>query len=137
TRPSTYTHSIKASSGNIQHAATHAAHALKRTKVAPDTFQHIIMHQTSKTTINDAAREINSHFGQEICTQDNVIYNLAERGNTATTTHIVALMDHILSNKIKAGDNVIFGITGSGATIGTGLYTFDYMPDPLRQLALR
>ena len=132
-----YTDSIKVSSVNIQQAVSHAAHVLKRSKVAPDTFQHIIMHQTSKTTINDAAREINSHFGQEICTQDNVIYNLAERGNTATTTHIVALMDHILSNRIKTGDNVVFGITGSGATIGTALYTFDDLPDRLRRIELR
>ena len=132
-----YTDSIKVSSVNIQQAVTHAAHVLKRSRLSPGAFQHIIMHQTSKMTIHDAAREINSHFGQEICNQDNVIYNLAERGNTATTTHIVALMDHILSNKIKAGDNVIFGITGSGATIGTALYTFDDLPDRLRQVELR
>src|SRR5947209_4737662 len=131
-----YTDSIKVSSVNIQQAVSHAAYVLKRSKLAPDAFQHIIMHQTSKMTINDAAREINSHFGQEICNQDNVIYNLAERGNTATTTHFVALMDHILSNKIRSEDNVIFGITGSGATIGTALYTFDDLPDRLRQVEL-
>ncbi len=131
-----YTDSIKVSSVNIQQAVTHAAHVLRRSKVSPAAFQHIIMHQTSKMTINDAAREINSHFGQEICNQDNVIYNLAERGNTATTTHFVALMDHILSNKIRSGDNVIFGITGSGATIGTALYTFDDLPERLRQVEL-
>src|SRR5262249_55916590 len=42
---------------------------------------------------------------------------------------------YILSNKIHSGDNVIFGITGSGATIGTALYTFDDLPDRLRQAA--
>jgi 3-oxoacyl-[acyl-carrier-protein] synthase III len=44
-------------------------------------------------------------------------------------------MDYILSNKIRSGDNAIFGITGSGATIGTALYTFDDLPDRLRQAA--
>jgi 3-oxoacyl-[acyl-carrier-protein] synthase III len=46
-------------------------------------------------------------------------------------------MDHILSNRIKTGDNVVFGITGSGATIGTALYTFDDLPDRLRRIELR
>jgi len=44
-------------------------------------------------------------------------------------------MDGILAHTIKSGENVIFGITGSGATIGTALYTFDDLPDRLRRAA--
>jgi amino acid adenylation domain-containing protein len=130
-----FTDSVKVSSVNIQQAVSHAAYVLERSAWSPEAFQHIIVHQTSQMTINDAAREINSFLGRELCTKDNVINNIAERGNTATTTHVVALMDYILSNKIHSGDNVIFGITGSGATIGTALYTFDDLPDRLRQIA--
>ncbi len=130
-----FTDSVKVSSVNIQQAVSHAAYVLGRSAWSPEAFQHIIMHQTSQMTMNDAAREINTFLGKELCTKDNVINNIAERGNTATTTHVVALMDYILSNKIHSGDNVIFGITGSGATIGTALYTFDDLPDRLRQLA--
>ncbi len=130
-----FTDSVKVSSVNIQQAVSHAAYVLERSAWSPEAFQHIIVHQTSQMTINDAAREINSFLGRELCTKDNVINNIAERGNTATTTHIVALMDYILSGKIHSGDNVIFGITGSGATIGTGLYTFDDLPDRLRWIA--
>jgi amino acid adenylation domain-containing protein len=130
-----FTDAIKVSSVNIQQAISHAAHILQRSGWTPDAFQHIIMHQTSQMSLYDAAREINSFFKKEICNQNNVINNLAQRGNTATTTHIVALMDYILSNKIRSGDNAIFGITGSGATIGTALYTFDDLPDRLRQAA--
>jgi len=130
-----FTDSVKVSSVNIQQAVSHAAYVLGRSAWSPEAFQHIIVHQTSQMTINDAAREINSFMGREICTKENVINNIAERGNTATTTHFVALMDYILSNKIHSGDNVIFGITGSGATIGTALYTFDDLPDRLRQIA--
>ncbi|MBV9231996.1 MAG: non-ribosomal peptide synthetase, partial [Chloroflexi bacterium] len=99
-----------------------------------DAFQHIIIHQTSKTTIRDAPREINSYFGAEICTPENVIDNIADRGNTATTTHMVAVMDNIRSNRIKSGDNAIFGVTGSGATIGTIIYTFDDLPERIRRI---
>src|SRR2546427_8830643 len=76
-----------------------------------------------------------SYFGKEVCHNDNVINNIAERGNTATTTQIVALADSILSNNIQSGDNIVFGITGSGATIGAALYTLDDLPDRLRRIA--
>lgn len=128
-----YTDAVRVAAVNIQQAISHAAYTLERSGWQPEAFQHIIMHQTSKMSINDAAREINSYFKREICNQDNIIHNLADRGNTATTTHIVALMDHILSNRIRSGDNIIFGVTGSGATIGTALYTLDDLPERLRQ----
>ncbi len=130
-----YTDSVKVSAVNIQQAVSHAAYTLERSGWSPEAFQHIIMHQTSRMTLNDAAREINSYFKREICNQENVINNITDRGNTATTTHFVALMDSILANTIKSGENVIFGITGSGATIGTALYTFDDLPDRLRRAA--
>lgn len=130
-----YTDAVKVSAVNIQQAVSHAAYTLGRSGWSPEAFQHIIMHQTSKMTLNDAAREINSYFKREVCNQNNVINNITDRGNTATTTHMVVLMDAILSNRIKSGDNAVFGITGSGATIGTALYTFDDLPDRLRRIA--
>src|SRR5205823_4188521 len=93
------------------------------------------MHQTSKMTIYDAGREINSYFGKEVCHEGNLVNNIAERANTATTTHIVALMDAILANRIQSNSNVVFGITGSGVNIGTAIYTLDDLPDRLRRAA--
>src|SRR5581483_2330739 len=49
------------------------------------------------------------------------------------TTQVVAIMDHIRSNRIQSGDNVVLGITGSGATIGSAIYTFDDLPDRVRR----
>lgn len=130
-----YTDSVKVSAVNIQQAVAHAAHVIARSGWPHDAFEHIIMHQTSKMTIYDAGREINSYFGEELCHDGNLINNIAERGNTATTTHFVALMDAILSNRIKSNSNVVFGITGSGVNIGTAIYTFDDLPDRLRCIA--
>jgi 3-oxoacyl-[acyl-carrier-protein] synthase III len=45
----------------------------------------------------------------------------------------VALKDHILSNRIQSGDRTVFGISGSGQTVGAALYTFDDLPDRLRR----
>ena len=130
-----FTDAVRVAAVNITQAISHAAYTLDRAGWQPEILQHIIMHQTSEMSIRDAAREINTYFGREVCNQQNVIVNLRDRGNTATTTHMVALMDRILSGEIKSGEHVIFGITGSGATIGTGLYTFDDLPDRLRRAA--
>lgn len=128
-----YTDSVKVSAVNIQQAVAHAARVIARSGWPHDAFQHIVMHQTSKMTIYDAGREINSYFGREVCHEGNLINNIAERGNTATTTHTVALMDSILANRIKSHSNVVFGVTGSGVNIGTAIYTFDDLPDRLRR----
>jgi amino acid adenylation domain-containing protein len=130
-----YTDAVKVSAVNIQHTIAHAAHVIERSGWPDSAFQHIIMHQTSKMTIYDAAREINKHFGKELCNERNVINNIAERGNTATTTHIVALLDSILAQRVQSGNNAVFGITGSGVNIGTAIYTFDDLPDRLRRAA--
>jgi 3-oxoacyl-[acyl-carrier-protein] synthase III len=65
----------------------------------------------------------------------NTINNLRHRGNTASTTHFVALMDHVLNGRIESGDRLVFGIAASGVTSGTALYTLDDLPDRLRQPA--
>ncbi|HEX4207108.1 MAG TPA: AMP-binding protein, partial [Ktedonobacteraceae bacterium] len=127
-----YTDAVKVSAVNMTQAVAHAANVLKRSGWPSEAFQHIIIHQTSGTTIPDAARAINEHFGYEVCKQENVINNIAERANTATTTQMVAIMDTIRSGRIHSGDNAVLGITGSGATIGAALYTFDDLPDRIR-----
>ncbi|HTI15424.1 MAG TPA: amino acid adenylation domain-containing protein [Dictyobacter sp.] len=128
-----FTDAVTVSSVNLKQAVSHAGLMIERSQWPKEAFQHVIVHQTSKTTINDVPREINKFFGKELVDQSSVINNIAERANTATTTHMVAVMDNIRSNRIQSGDNAIFGITGSGATIGTAIYTFDDLPDRIRR----
>lgn len=128
-----YTDAVKVSAVNMTQAVAHAANVLRRSGWPSEAFQHIVIHQTSGTTIRDAARAINDHFGSEVCKPENVINNIAERGNTATTTQMVAIMDHIRNGRIQSGDNAVLGITGSGATIGAALYTFDDLPERIRR----
>src|SRR6266568_2545347 len=51
-----FTDAVRVSAVNMQQAVPFAANMLKRFGWSHDTVQHVIMHQTSKTTINDAAR---------------------------------------------------------------------------------
>jgi 3-oxoacyl-[acyl-carrier-protein] synthase III len=61
----------------------------------------------------------------------NVVSNVAERANTASTTHFVALWDHVRNGSIRSGENIVFGVSGSGMTMGAALYTLDDLPDRL------
>jgi 3-oxoacyl-[acyl-carrier-protein] synthase III len=119
----------------VKHSVPYVAAVMQRHGWRPETCDHVVMHQTSEASLNDAVVAINRMFGEAAAHRGNTIYNLAERGNTATTTHFVALSDHIRSNRIRSGDNVVFSITGSGQTTGAALYTFDDLPDRMRREA--
>ncbi|BBX24154.1 hypothetical protein MTER_35650 [Mycolicibacter terrae] len=119
----------------VKHSVPYVAAVMQRHGWRPETADHLLMHQTSEASINDAILTINRVFGAGAASRATTICNLAERGNTATTTHFVALYDYINAGRINSGDNVVLSITGSGQTIGTGLYTFDDLPDRMRRAA--
>lgn len=129
------TDSVTQTAVAVKHSVPYVAEVMGRHGWRPDTIDHLLMHQTSESSINDAVGAINRVFGAGAAHRGNTIYNLAERGNTATTTHFVALADNIAANRINSGDNVVFSITGSGQTVGTALYTFDDLPDRMRLAA--
>jgi amino acid adenylation domain-containing protein len=125
--------SIAATAAAVKRSVPYVGSTMIRHGWRPEHCDHILMHQTSEASLNDAVIAVNRMFGYTAAHPGNVISNLSERGNTASTTHFVALSDHIRGNRIKSGDNVVFGISGSGATIGAALYTFDDLPDRLRR----
>jgi amino acid adenylation domain-containing protein len=119
----------------VKHSVPYVADVMRRHGWRPEACDHLLMHQTSEASINDAILAVNRVFGEGATNRGNTICNLTERGNTATTTHFVALADYIAANRINSGDNVVFSITGSGQTVGTALYTFDDLPDRMRRTA--
>ncbi len=127
------TDSVKQTAVAVKHSVPFVAGVMARHGWKPETCDHLLMHQTSEASINDAILAINRLLGRDAANRGNTICNLAERGNTATTTHFVALYDYIRNGRINSGDNVVFSITGSGQTVGTALYTFDDLPDRMRR----
>jgi 3-oxoacyl-[acyl-carrier-protein] synthase III len=105
---------------------------LERLGRRPREFQHLIPHQTSMATITSATRAANQVFGADEMDEGNVVVNLAERGNTASTTHFVALWDLIHSGRIHSGDRILFTIVASGLVVGVGAYMLDDLPDRVR-----
>ncbi|MEO5825138.1 MAG: 3-oxoacyl-[acyl-carrier-protein] synthase III C-terminal domain-containing protein, partial [Gemmatimonadales bacterium] len=130
-----HTDALKMTEAATRHGASHALETMEATGWTPESFQHLIMHQTSSTALSSAMREINRVMQQRSCHPGNTIDNLAHRGNTASTSHFVALADQIATGRIASGDRVIFAISGSGLTVGTGLYTLDDLPERFRTTA--
>lgn len=132
-----YTDAVNLTDVAVKSGARHAMNTLRETGWSYESFHHLIMHQTSEMTLNSAKHEINRSLNGKICHDDNTINNLEQRGNTASTSHFVALADHIRNKKINSGDKVVFSISASGLTTGTALYVFDDLPDRLRQMELQ
>ena len=87
------------------------------------------MHQTATRAVKKQGQLINDWVGKKVCTRENSIVNMIERGNTASTAHFIALWDHILNGTIKSGENILFAVQASGANLGVATYTLDDLPD--------
>ncbi|MEP6948361.1 MAG: 3-oxoacyl-[acyl-carrier-protein] synthase III C-terminal domain-containing protein [Ginsengibacter sp.] len=127
-----YTDSVNLTDVAIKSGARNALDVLQSAGWPPDKFQHLIMHQTSTMTLNSAKQEINNLLNSKICNEGNTINNLELRGNTASTSHFIALWDHIHNNRIQSGDKIVFIVAASGLTVGTALYVVDDLPLRLR-----
>jgi amino acid adenylation domain-containing protein len=131
--PVMHTDSVTSTVVTIKQAVGHAAEVLRRKRWDPDSVQGLVIHQTSETTLDGAVQEINRALGKPVCHRGNTLYNVAERGNTATNTHFLAVYEAIQAGRFAPGDRLVFAVSGSGQTVGTALYTLDDLPERLRQ----
>jgi 3-oxoacyl-[acyl-carrier-protein] synthase III len=126
-----YTESAKLLDVAENYAIPDIVRALDTLQWGKQELDHLISHQTAQRAI-DTLYAVNRLAKREILHDGNVVNNLAERGNTASTSHFVALWDHVHNGSINTGDRLLFAIQGSGMTIGTAAYTLDDLPDRLR-----
>lgn len=125
------TDAIRMAEAGHREASRHALRTLKKNKWGPDMVDFLIMHQASSTTTANTMREVNRLLNSNFANRENTIDNIQHRGNTATTTHWMAIQDHILEGKIKENANMLLFISGSGLNIGTALYRLDNLPEKM------
>ncbi len=113
----------------IEHALTHLDGTLTGAGWAISDIDHMIPHQTSRSTLRRVKSDLEVRYGDGVGRDVNVVDNLTDRGNTATSTQLIAVWDGIQAGRVKSGDRVAFNIAGSGLTFGTALYTFDDLPE--------
>jgi len=123
------TDSIKIHQIAIGMTAEHVGRTVKGTKWENSENHHYIMHQTGTRAISTTQKSINDWVGKEVCSKENTIVNVTERGNGASTAHFVALWDHIRNGNIKSKENILFAVQSSGINLGVALYTLDNLPD--------
>jgi 3-oxoacyl-[acyl-carrier-protein] synthase III len=79
----------------------------------------MIPHQANRRIITAAAERLGM-------SEDQVIINIEQYGNTTAGTIPLATRDAIASGKLKKGDIVIFATVGAGFTVGVNLWRWAY-----------
>jgi 3-oxoacyl-[acyl-carrier-protein] synthase-3 len=96
--------------------------ALDRSGLSFDQIDHVIPHQTSVRSIKSGAKRISARLGVK---PKNVVVNLYHYGNTASTTHFVALYELLEKREFKKGENVMLICFASGLVVGVVIFEMD------------
>lgn len=112
----------------IHKAATAATPLLLRevldaAGIALSDVDHVITHQTSARAIRKGMAEVTAVLGDT--PRHDAVITVDRYGNTASTTHTVALVEEMAAGRIKAGDTVALVALASGVEIGIVLFTVD------------
>jgi 3-oxoacyl-[acyl-carrier-protein] synthase III len=97
--------------------------ALDAAGIAICDIDHVIPHQTSARAIRRGMRDICTELGGQ--PKNPAVVTVDRYGNTASTTHFVALLEELEAGRIKPGDRVALVALASGLEIGVVLFTVD------------
>lgn len=91
--------------------------------IALGEVDHVITHQTSARAIRKGMAQMTAALGDT--PRHEAVVTVDRYGNTASTTHTVALVEELAAGRIKAGENVALIALASGLEIGIVLFTVD------------
>jgi 3-oxoacyl-[acyl-carrier-protein] synthase III len=86
-------------------------------------IDHVITHQTSARAIRKAMVRMSEAFGDS--PRHDAVITVDRYGNTASTTHTVALVEELEAGRIEPGERVALIALASGLEIGIVLLTLD------------
>ena len=96
--------------------------ALEKTGITIRDVDWLIPHQTSVGAIRDGTKHIGARVGG---VPKHIVYNLADFGNTASTTHFVALHRYLDEGRFQPGDRILLLAFASGVVCGALIFTMD------------
>jgi 3-oxoacyl-[acyl-carrier-protein] synthase-3 len=105
--------------------------ALKHSGLTFDKIDYVIPHQTSERSIKSGTRHMAERFGVK---PKNVVINLRDFGNTASTTHFVALYKYLNEGRFKKGENIMLLCFASGLVVGVVIFTMDELIDRYKKV---
>ena len=94
--------------------------ALDAARIDISEVDHVIPHQTSARAIRKGMAEVTGALGG--APRNPAVVTVDHYGNTASTTHTVALIDEISEGRVAAGDQVALISLASGLVIGVVLF---------------
>jgi 3-oxoacyl-[acyl-carrier-protein] synthase III len=107
----------------ISHSPWTMLEAIEKSGFPLESITHVIPHQTSASAIKAAIkhgwRKIGRHYPAQ------VVINLEEFGNTASTTHFTALRRCLDEHRLKPGDRILMVCSASGLTVGAMVFSID------------
>ncbi len=86
-------------------------------------IDHVITHQTSARAIRKGMAELSASFGDKPA--HDAVITVDRYGNTASTTHTVALIEELEAGNIRPGETIALIALASGLEIGIVLLTLD------------
>ena len=89
-----------------------------------DEVDYVIPHQTSSRAIRKGLEALTREFG---AAPKHMVNNIGDYGNTASTTHFVALHRYLEEGRFKSGDKVLLLALASGMEVGVVEFTVDEM----------
>jgi 3-oxoacyl-[acyl-carrier-protein] synthase-3 len=95
---------------------------VRETGIAVGDIDWLIPHQTSARAIAAGTRELEAQLGDA---PKHVVCNVEEFGNTASTTHFVALHRYLSEGRFARGERVLLLSLASGLEIGVVLFEMD------------
>jgi 3-oxoacyl-[acyl-carrier-protein] synthase-3 len=96
--------------------------ALQESDLSLADIDYLIPHQTSARAIRKGARELAARLG---VSPKHVVENVTERGNTASTTHFVALYEYLQAGRFERGDEILLLSLASGLEVGIVIFKMD------------
>jgi len=85
-------------------------------------IDYFIPHQTSMQGIESGDRRFSKYFGAH---PRNLVVNLEEYGNTASTSHFLAMYVWLKEQRFKPGERILLIALASGVVIGVVTFTMD------------
>jgi 3-oxoacyl-[acyl-carrier-protein] synthase-3 len=116
-----YTKAKKLHEVAIANAAPVIRRVLASAGMQLDQIDHVIPHQTSARAIDKGTKSISREVGGGL--PKNIVYNLEEFGNTASTTHFVALHRFLDEGRLEEDDRIMLISFASGIVIGALVFT--------------
>lgn len=98
--------------------------ALKECGLNYGEVDHFIPHQTSTQAITSGNRRLSRFLKAR---PGNIVVNLYEFGNTASTSHFLAMYCYLKEKRFKPGENILMMALASGLVTGIITFTMDQL----------